>query len=112
MPFLTVYTNATKINQKNFVEEISDLVAGELHKPVSYVVVNLQVSQAMAFGGETANRGALLEMKSIGFGDKNALAEALTKYVTDVTDVERRFVNIQFVDMKAADVALGGRTFG
>ena len=35
MPFLTVYTNATKINQKNFVEEISDLVAGELHKPVS-----------------------------------------------------------------------------
>ena len=60
MPFLTVYTNATKINQKNFVEEISDLVAGELRKPVSYVVVNLQVSQAMAFGGETANRGALL----------------------------------------------------
>lgn len=27
MPFLTVYTNATKINQKNFVEEISDTLS-------------------------------------------------------------------------------------
>lgn len=68
MPFLTVYTNATKINQKNFVEEISDLVAGELHKPD--FVRGCQPAGQPSDGfrrREQQIAGALLEMKSIGF---------------------------------------------
>ena len=58
MPFLTVNTNATMNDSDVFVEEAARFVAAELHKPVNYVIVTLNVNAKMSFGGST-NTAAL-----------------------------------------------------
>ena len=72
MPFLIVHTNAKlkDNNPEQFVEDAANLVAQELHKPISYVVASYDYNAAMSFGGSAQKHGALVEMKSIGFGDK------------------------------------------
>ncbi len=114
MPFLTINTNAkpSGISGRELVDDASALVAQTLGKPVSYVVATFNYNEDMAFGGSTENRGALLEMKSVGFADTQKLVEILTDFVVKTIDVERRFVNIELVDMPASTVAVGGRLLG
>lgn len=111
MPFLTINTNADN-KEKHLAEDASVLVAETLGKPVDYVVVTIQAGQDMAFGGSFENKGALIEMKSIGFADKAGLARKLTDLVVSRLDTEARFVNIEFVDLAASDVAISGNLLG
>ena len=111
MPFLTIYTNAGAGNDA-VVSDAAELVAKSLSKPLRYVVINLQYNPMMAFDGSVQNKGALLEMKSIGFNNKTALASALTDFVVERLGAERGLVNIEFVDMPANTVAIGGSLLG
>ncbi len=111
MPFLTIYSNGVNTN-KNLTAEAAQLVADALGKPIKYVVVNVVMNPAMAFDGSAQNKGALIEMKSVGFRDKNALAEQLTDFVVANLGVEAGLVNIQFVDMPADTVAIAGSVLG
>ncbi len=116
MPFLIVNTNAELKNKntQEFLLAATDLVANELHKPKNYVIVVLNANPEIAFDGSKENKGVLAEMKSIGFGQaKNSLAKLLTKFFAErLTGVELNNINIEFVDMPAADVAIGGRLMG
>ncbi len=114
MPFLTINTNAKPdgISGRELVEDASALVAQTLEKPVSYVVAAFNYNEDMAFGGSTENKGALIEMKSVGFADTQKLVEILTDFVVKTTNAERRFVNIELTDMPASTVAVGGRLLG
>ena len=113
MPYLTVYTNAELQNGKELAEKASALTANILRKPESYVVTNIIYNPNMAFGGNHQNRGALVELKSIGLADKD-------KYVAQMTDLlatelkisNRQYVAIALIDAPAAYTACGGRTFG
>lgn len=111
MPFLTINTNADN-KDKNLAEDAARLVAETLGKPIAYVVVTVRAGQNMAFGGNSENKGALIEMKSIGFADKSGLAQKLTDLAVSRLDVEARFVNIEFVNMAASDVAISGNLLG
>ncbi|MBE6445335.1 MAG: hypothetical protein E7019_04710 [Alphaproteobacteria bacterium] len=111
MPFLTIYTNSD-IDDKQMSVDAANLVANQLGKPVRYVVVNVIHNANMSFDGNNQTKGALIEMKSIGFGDKNSLAKQLTDLVVSRIDVEPSFVNVWFVDMPANTVAIGGRLLG
>lgn len=111
MPFLTIYSNSS-VEDDNFCADAAQLVAKELQKPIQYVVVNLLLNSAMAFDGSLDTKGALIEMKSIGFRDKGALAKSLTDFVVQRLQVSPAFVNIQFVDMPASTVAISGRVIG
>lgn len=116
MPFLIVNTNA-ELKDKNtqeFLSAATDLVANELHKPKNYVIVVLNANPEIAFGGSRENKGVLAEMKSIGFGSaKNSLSKLLTEFFADrLAGIELNNINIEFVDMPAADVAIGGRLMG
>lgn len=114
MPFLTVNTNAKLAPEEvdALLSAGAELIASELHKPVSYVVVNYNGGASMSFGGNPQTIGVLAEMKSIGFGDKRSLAKLLTEFLYDRLHADLNNINIQFVDMPGADVAIGGRTFG
>lgn len=115
MPFLTIYTNAELKDQNSseFLGRASALVAEELHKPKSYVIVNLIRNPDMAFNGSSQYKGALVEMKSIGFGDKKHLAKLLTEFLFDrLQDIELSKINVELVDMPAATVAIGGSLLG
>lgn len=111
MPFLTIKTNATTVN-RDIAEKAANLVAEHLHKPIRYVVVSIEANRFMAFNGSMDVKGALIEMKSIGFGNKSLLAKALTKFAVDNFNVEENFVNIHFVDMPGHDVAIAGSLLG
>ena len=110
MPFLTIYSNST-VKDETLCADAAQLVAKELQKPIQYVVVNFLFNPSMAFNGNQATKGALIEMKSIGFKDKASLARVLTDFVVQRLQVGPTFVNIQFVDMPASDVAISGYVF-
>lgn len=110
MPFLTIYSNSSVADDK-LCADAAQLIARELGKPIQYVVTNLLINQAMAFNGSLDTKGALIEMKSIGFRDKISLARVLTDFVAQRLLLDPAYVNIQFVDMSAHDVAISGCVF-
>ena len=111
MPFLTIRTNADN-NDNRLAEDVAKLVADTLRKPIAYVVVTVCAELKMCFGGSADNKGALIEMKSVGFADKVGLARKLTEFVVNRLNVKAEFVNIEFVDMAASDVAIAGNLLG
>ncbi len=112
MPFLTIHTNKTSADKQSFVEKAAAFVAAELHKPVSYVIVELDVNGSMSFAGSADRNGALVEMRSIGFNDVSSLAGRLTDFITAELGVEKQLVNIEFIDMPASTLSIGGRLMG
>ncbi len=112
MPFLTVHTNCAVKNAKEFLLNASEFVATELHKPISYVIVTLDCQPQMMFGGDKDVKSALVEMKSIGFADKAALAQKLTAFLAQELDADEGFINIHFMDMLGRDLSIGGHLLG
>lgn len=114
MPFLTINSNAKLAQEQidNLVVEGAELVASELHKPISYVIVDYRYNPNMSFGGKKENIGVLAEMKSIGFGNKAGLAKILTEFLYDRLKADLHNINIEFVDMPASTVAIGGNLLG
>ena len=51
------------------------------------------------------------DAESIGFRDKISLARVLTDFVAQRLLLDPAYVNIQFVDMSAHDVAISGCVF-
>ena len=113
MPFITIDTNAPVKATSTDLSELVNLVSAELGKPKDYIAAKINTGKLMSCGASVETVGALIEMKSIGFGGKiNRLAEVLTDFCVNKFDCEADAVNIHFVDMPAANVAKGGRTFG
>ena len=113
MPFLTVYTNAESKNLTQTAEEVSHLTAQILHKPERYVVANVIHNPNMAFGGSVANKGALVELKSIGLGDKDKYVAELTTLLAKSLNIPNtQYIAVSLTDMPMAYAACGGRTFG
>lgn len=112
MPYLTVYTNAEVKNGEKLAEKASVVVAETLHKPINYVVANIIHNPAMAHGGSSQNKGALIELKSIGLGDKDKLITELTNFFAKELNMMPQYINISLTDIPAAYTAAGGRAFG
>lgn len=113
MPYLTVYTNVELKNGNGVAEEASHLTAKILRKPESYVVTNVIYNPNMAFGGSHTNKGALVELKSIGLGDKDKFVAEITDLLAELLGIENtQYVAIALIDAPAAYTACAGRTFG
>ena len=113
MPYLTIDTNADVAVTDAMLSEASSLVASTLGKPISYVVVKIDSSRPMAFGGRAETPGALIEMRSIGYGNKKSeLAEKLTAFAGNHFNADAANVAIHFIDMPADSAAQGGHLFG
>lgn len=67
MPYLSIHTNVEidGARQDNLLETASKTVASMLGKPESYVMVEIQESVAMSFGGSREPL-AYLQLKSLG----------------------------------------------
>lgn len=113
MPYLTVCTNTEIKNGRELSENASALIANVLHKPVNYVAVNIIHNANMAFGGSYENKGVLLELQSIGLGDKNKVVAELTSFFArELNIMDTQYINIVLTDCSAAFIASGGQTFG
>lgn len=113
MPYLTVYTNVKSENGENLAEETSALVANILRKPESYVVTNIIYNPNMAFGGSSKNKGALVELKSIGLGNKDKFVSELTDMLAHHLNItNKQYIAIALIDAPASYTACNGQTFG
>lgn len=112
MPFLIVHTNAEVNNEDVFLNEAAEFVAAELRKPVRYVIVELNSAKKMIFGGNREIKSALVEMKSIGFGNKNDLAAKLADFLAEKLSLDKAYVNIHFINMPGVDLSIGGSLLG
>mgnify|MGYP002859154777 CR=1 FL=1 len=113
MPYLTVYTNVESKNLSQITEDASHLTAQILHKPEGYVVANIVHNAAMCFGGSAQNKGALVELKSIGLGDKDKFVAELTAFLAERLGISNsQYIAISLVDMPMAYAACNGQTFG
>lgn len=115
MPFFVVRTNTSLRggNVEAFLSAASSLIASELHKPQKYVVVAYEHNPQMIFGDNPKTYGVLAEMKSVGFADKPGLARLLTEFLSDrLANLDIDNINIEFVDMPASSLAIGGRMLG
>ena len=113
MPYLTIHTNVNFSDGQSIAEESSELTSRILHKPLSYIASDVLYNPNMAFGGKCSNKGALVELKSIGLGDKDLFVSELTKYLAQKLFIEDiNNINIALIDSPATQTASGGKTFG
>jgi phenylpyruvate tautomerase len=105
MPYLSIHTNSLLSNdqQTALLDAASKIIASELKKPESYVMVSLVPTQQMKFAGED-NPSAFLHLSSIGVPEsqRNPLISALTRLVAETFKIkpDRIFVVLEDVQAK------------
>ncbi|NNF97621.1 MAG: hypothetical protein HKM94_11910 [Halobacteria archaeon] len=113
MPYLKIQTNQTVTpdQAQTLISKASKLVANELGKPESYVMVALPPPVPMLFAG-TNEPTAYLELKSIGLPASRTadLSKALCDLMTDLNISQNR-VYIEFADAPRAMWGWDGKTF-
>lgn len=114
MPYLKIQTNLplTRKAERNILKYASVLVAEQLGKPESFVMVALQADTPMLFAGSD-DPLAFLELKSIGLQPSRtkALSEALCQLVEGHLGIDRDRVYVKFIDVKGSMWGWKGDTF-
>lgn len=113
MPYLKIQTNQTIApdQAETLLSEASKLVAKELGKPESYVMVALAPPVPMLFAGSNEPT-AYLELKSIGLPESRTadLSKALCQLMANWS-IDPNRVYIEFADAPRTMWGWDGRTF-
>lgn len=101
MPLLKIQTNVT-LQAKDveiLMSQASKLVASELDKPESYVMISFEPHQQMLFAGSNEPL-AYLELKSIGLQESQtaSLSASLCKFINDRINIPQERIYIEFAD--------------
>ena len=114
MPFLKIQTNQTLDErlQSELLSEASQLVAQELEKPESYVMVAIEPPVPMSFAGNT-DPTAYLELKSIGLPESKSAdcSRALASLLHAELDLPADRIYIEFTDAPRTMWGWTGGTF-
>ncbi len=101
MPYLKIQTNQNILSsvEQTLLREASALVASELGKPESYVMVNIDPTRPMLFAG-TDDPAAYMELKSIGLAGSQTkkLSSALCNLIHNKLDIPTERIYIEFAD--------------
>lgn len=114
MPYLMIQTNLPlgKKAERAILKNASTLVAEQLNKPESFVMVALESDTAMLFAGSD-DPVAFLELKSIGLAARKTkdLCEVLCKLIEGHLGIPRDRVYVKFIDVKGSMWGWKGDTF-
>lgn len=114
MPYLKIQINQDFDEEKKaeIVDNVSKLVATELGKPESYVMVALETATKMVFGG-TNEPTIFMELKSIGLPESKTsdLSESLCDFAEQYFNVKKERVYIEFANAVGSMWGWNGRTF-
>ncbi|HWA84782.1 MAG TPA: phenylpyruvate tautomerase MIF-related protein [Opitutus sp.] len=101
MPYLKIETNLplNPAARRNIMQSASSLVATELEKPESFVMIALQPDTPMLFAGSD-EPVAFLELKSIGLPGRKtkALSRVLCALIEDHLGIPKDRVYVKFID--------------
>jgi phenylpyruvate tautomerase len=115
MPYLSMQTNRDlpEKKQTELLGAASKIVASELGKPESVVMVSFAPAVHMTFAGEESPT-AFLELRSIGVPDskRNSLSSALTDLVARNCEIKPDRIFVVLVDVNARFWSLSGATIG
>ncbi len=102
MPYLKIQTNLplSAKAERTILKASSTLVAAELEKPESFVMIAIEPDTAMLFAG-TDDPVAFLELKSIGLPAKKTkkLSAALCTLIEEHLGIARNRVYVKFIDV-------------
>lgn len=102
MPYLKIQTNLPFLNQaeRSLLKSASALVASELGKPESFVMVALQPGTPMLFAGSD-DPTAFLQLAAIGLPESQTkkLSAALCALVQEHLGIDRARIFVTFVDV-------------
>lgn len=115
MPLVRIITSAeVPAGSEALLRKLSGLLARELGKPESYVMICLEPRAQMTFAGTTAPT-CLLEVKNVGALSSEVtkrLSAALTEVVALALGVAKDRVYIEFAEVKGHHWGFAGDTFG
>ena len=115
MPYLSIQTNRALPDEKQteLLDAALKIVASQLGKPESYVMVSFAPAERMTFAGEESPT-AFLELRSIGIPDlkRNSLSSALTDLVARNCEIRPERIFVVLVDVNARFWSLNGETIG
>ncbi len=101
MPYLKIQTNQDieSSTEQALLQQASALVASELGKPESYVMINIEPTRPMLFAGSNEPT-AYLELKSIGLAESQTkgLSAALCDLINEKTNIPTDRIYIEFTD--------------
>jgi phenylpyruvate tautomerase PptA (4-oxalocrotonate tautomerase family) len=102
MPYLKIQTNLplSEKTEQTIMKSASGLVARELEKPESFVMIALQANTPMLFSG-TDDPVAFLELKSVGLPARKTktLCQSLCELVEQHLGVSKERVYVKFIDV-------------
>ncbi|MCC6415540.1 MAG: hypothetical protein IT582_06500 [Opitutaceae bacterium] len=102
MPYLKIQTNLplSAKAQRTVMREASILVARELEKPESFVMIAVQPDTAMLFAGSD-EPVAFLELKSVGLPGRKtkALSQVLCTLIETHLGITKDRVYVKFIDV-------------
>lgn len=105
MPYLRIQTNhaVDETKKQRLLPKASAMVARELGKPESYVMVALAPPEPMLFAG-TDTACAYMELKSIGLPQSQTkdLSRALCQLLQEEIDIPAERIYIEFADAERA----------
>ena len=115
MPYLSIQTNRVLPDEKQteLLGAALKIVATQLGKPESYVMVSFAPAVRMTYAGEESPT-AFLELRSIGIPDlkRNSLSSALTDLVARNCEIKPDRIFVVLVDVNARFWSLNGATIG
>ena len=112
MPYLKLQSNIEIEDESKLIQEISQLIAGELGKPESYVMVVLEPELSLSFGGNM-EPAAWVELKSIGLSgnDNNELSSVICGFLKEELGIAQERIYINFADISSSNWGWNGSTF-
>ncbi len=113
MPYLAIRTNQSVEEKKEqLLRKASLLIAKETGKQESYVMVSLEPSATMLFGGSNKPL-AYLELKSLGLPEQKipALSQALCSLLEQEAGIPKERIYIEFSNAERHMWGWNGTTF-
>ncbi|MDD5261958.1 MAG: phenylpyruvate tautomerase MIF-related protein [Methylacidiphilales bacterium] len=115
MPYLKIQTNVPVEDsaKSDILRAASRLLAKELGKPESYVMVHLQAGQDLLFAGG-GDAAAFVELKSLGLPEDKAprLSSMICSLLKESLNIDPRRIYIEMSSHPANLWGWNGETFG
>jgi phenylpyruvate tautomerase len=115
MPYLSIQTSSSLSDheQTKLLDAASKIVASELNKPESYVMVSFVQTQQMKFAGEDSP-SAFLHLSSIGVPESQRipLISSLTRLAEETFKIKPDRIYVVLEDIQAKLWGWKGAAFG